>query len=193
MRSLMERRLNQPPLAQVVFAFAREETVPEQLARPLETAALPEVPLVRDEDVLHHLWMAERDDVLACGGDVHDVAVGACEIPEIGQRLASQSERKHGARRATGTGRPAVPGHVSPARRPRRARAAHATRARDRSSRKDRAPRTVRRQPTFPTRKTKIAPFGFSPTAPAMTTSPRSCASRTRRRCSPRNGVRRFA
>ena len=71
----VERRLDEPALAEVFFAFAGEETVSEQLASPLETTALPEIALMRNEDVPDHPRIAEHDDVLACGGDAAAQAI----------------------------------------------------------------------------------------------------------------------
>ena len=86
----MKCRLCESPLAKMKFALAREEPVAEQSSGPLQTAALVEVLLVRDEHVPDQIRVAEEVDVLRTDPLVGDVAVlGAESRHHHGERIAS--------------------------------------------------------------------------------------------------------
>ena len=85
----VKRRLHQPPLAQVIGAFARQQAVAEQPLRPIESAALHEAAVVRDEDVLDRRRVVDEEHLLARHPVGREVAVGARQAGEERNRIGA--------------------------------------------------------------------------------------------------------
>jgi hypothetical protein len=71
----VETGLNQPPLATMELAFAREQPLSEEIARLLERAALREVAMLDHEHVVNEIGMVDEEETLATGADFDHVAV----------------------------------------------------------------------------------------------------------------------
>ncbi len=101
----MKRRLHQPALPQVRRAFAGQQALAEQTPRALETASLQEIALVGDQHVFDEMRMIEQEQMLARHVHVRDVAVGAREVAEEGERIAARPVDDERAKRSRRAGR----------------------------------------------------------------------------------------
>src|SRR3989442_350109 len=99
----MKRRLHQAPLLQMERVFAGEQSVAEKAPRPLETAALMELALVRNQHIADQIRPVDQKETFASGPDLDDVAVGARKRGEERERIAARTvddERSQRPRRA---------------------------------------------------------------------------------------------
>src|SRR5260221_9341092 len=85
----MKRRLHQTALTEVEGILARQQSIAQQTLRPLETAALREVAVVRDEDVADVLRIVDEENLLAAHPVRHEVPVLARESGEKRERIAA--------------------------------------------------------------------------------------------------------
>src|SRR6185436_9745319 len=113
----VEGGLREPPLAGVELAFAGEEPFAEEELRPFQAAALAEVVLAGDEDVLDEVRMLHEIAVARPRPEAHDVArIVAREAGEELERIAPEGQEltQHGgALRPEGNGgRTHLPGSV---------------------------------------------------------------------------------
>src|SRR5580704_1691183 len=71
----MKRGLHQTPLAVAILALAGEQSIAQKSAGAFEHPALLEIRLVRDQNVLDRLWIADQVDPLSPHPQEHEVAV----------------------------------------------------------------------------------------------------------------------
>jgi hypothetical protein len=89
----VERGLREPPLARVELAFAREEPFAEEELRPFQAAALAEVVLAGDEDVLDEVRVLHEIAVARAGPEAHDVPrILARDAGEELERIAPEGQ-----------------------------------------------------------------------------------------------------
>ncbi len=93
----MKRGLHQTPLAQMMLAFAGEQSLAQQDLRPLQCAALDEVALIGHQHFAHVIGMIHQIHVLARHLEVDQVAIFARSVRQEAQRI--RSERRTGSRR----------------------------------------------------------------------------------------------
>ena len=86
--SVMERLA-----AEMKGAFARQQPIAQEPLRPLETAALREVPVVGDEQVPDVLRVVGEKDQLPARPVRDEIAVGACERRQEVQRVGAEAIR----------------------------------------------------------------------------------------------------
>ena len=90
----MKRRLNDAALPLVVGTVAGQQPVSQQLAGPLERAALGELRLVDDEDLADVIGMVDEERALAAHPEERNIAVVTGETAEERQRIpAGRDER----------------------------------------------------------------------------------------------------
>src|ERR1700730_1952364 len=95
----MERRLGQSPLSSPEFAFADQQTLPEQsLGHPLRQLALVKFTLLDDEHLLDIVRMAQQDAALEGDGQPHNIAVLARGAAHRAERVTPNLERHSGKR-----------------------------------------------------------------------------------------------
>jgi hypothetical protein len=100
----VERRLHQPALPQMDRALAGQQSFAENPLGALQPAALHEALVVRDEDVLDVLRIVDEEHLLAAHAVGDDVAVGAREIGEEGERIAAGQIHERSEDRLFGAG-----------------------------------------------------------------------------------------
>ncbi len=91
--SAMKRRLDQPPLARVLLAFADEQAVAEEDARALQRLALAKEILLGDKDLVHQRRIAEEDEALVKNVEARNVAVFLLELAKKFERAAEPPVR----------------------------------------------------------------------------------------------------
>src|SRR4030095_13931058 len=87
----MKRRLHQPPLAQMDGILAGQESFAQQPLRPLQSAALDEEAIVRDQNITYVVRRVDENELFPAHSVSRDVAVGAREVREEGERIASRA------------------------------------------------------------------------------------------------------
>ncbi len=84
----MERGLHHAALAEMEFAFTREEAVAEEDLGAFEDVAFDELFLVRHEHIAHGIWMREQHQRMTSHSNADGITVLSGEVNEEIQRIA---------------------------------------------------------------------------------------------------------
>ena len=89
----MEGRLDQPPLAQVMFAFTGQQPFAEQDFRPLQDAAFAEVCLLVDQNLFDKVGMIDEVEILVSEPEVTEVRVLFRHPGQESERVPAESRQ----------------------------------------------------------------------------------------------------
>src|ERR1019366_4738920 len=106
----MERRLCEPSLAKMKFPFAGQETIAQQAASALESPALREILLVRNEHIANEVGIVDEIQVLRTDLVVHDVAVFAMHGEHRAEWIARHFPQELSGIPRSWTGRESIQG-----------------------------------------------------------------------------------